>query len=85
LDERDCPYPLVRSASFTVLRAADASMCKSGTTTLEAAVAETLKAGVRTPDLIASGAGATTREFMAVLLDALPGARRDTEFAGAFA
>jgi lipid-A-disaccharide synthase len=34
-----CPYPLVRSASFSVLRAADAAMCKSGTTTLEAAVA----------------------------------------------
>jgi len=34
-----CPYPLVRSASFAVLRAADAAMCKSGTTTLEAAVA----------------------------------------------
>ena len=39
LNERDCPYPIVRSASFTVLRAADAAMCKSGTTTLEAAVA----------------------------------------------
>ena len=39
LDARDCPYPVVRSASFTVLRAADAAMCKSGTTTLEAAVA----------------------------------------------
>jgi lipid-A-disaccharide synthase len=34
-----CPYPLVHSASFTLLRAADAAMCKSGTTTLEAAVA----------------------------------------------
>ena len=34
-----CPYALVRSASFAVLRAADAAMCKSGTTTLEAAVA----------------------------------------------
>ena len=34
-----CPFPLVRSASFAVLRAADAAMCKSGTTTLEAAVA----------------------------------------------
>jgi lipid-A-disaccharide synthase len=34
-----CPYPLAHSASFTVLRAADAAMCKSGTTTLEAAVA----------------------------------------------
>jgi len=39
LDERSCPYPIVRSASFTVLRAAYAAMCKSGTTTLEAAVA----------------------------------------------
>jgi lipid-A-disaccharide synthase len=34
-----CPYPIVGSASFAVLRAADAAMCKSGTTTLEAAVA----------------------------------------------
>lgn len=34
-----CPFPLVHSASFPLLRAADAAMCKSGTTTLEAAVA----------------------------------------------
>jgi lipid-A-disaccharide synthase len=34
-----CPYPLVQSDSFSVLRAADAALCKSGTTTLEAAVA----------------------------------------------
>jgi lipid-A-disaccharide synthase len=34
-----CPYPLVHSASFSVLRAADAALCKSGTTTLEAAIA----------------------------------------------
>ncbi|MDB4880112.1 MAG: lipid-A-disaccharide synthase [Gemmatimonadetes bacterium] len=34
-----CPYPLVHSASFALLRAADAAMCKSGTTTLEAAIA----------------------------------------------
>lgn len=34
-----CPFPLVRDSSFTVLRAADAALCKSGTTTLEAAVA----------------------------------------------
>ena len=39
LDEKRCPYPIIRSASFTVLRAADAALCKSGTTTLEAAVA----------------------------------------------
>jgi lipid-A-disaccharide synthase len=35
-----CPFPLVRSASFAVLRAADAALCKSGTTTLEAAIAQ---------------------------------------------
>jgi lipid-A-disaccharide synthase len=34
-----CPFPLVRSASLAVLRAADAALCKSGTTTLEAAIA----------------------------------------------
>jgi lipid-A-disaccharide synthase len=34
-----CPFPQVYAASFSVLRAADAAMCKSGTTTLEAAVA----------------------------------------------
>ena len=33
------PFPVVREASFEILRAADAAMCKSGTTTLEAAVA----------------------------------------------
>jgi lipid-A-disaccharide synthase len=39
LDPERCPYPLVHGASMTVLRAATAGMCKSGTTTLEAAVA----------------------------------------------
>jgi lipid-A-disaccharide synthase len=34
-----CPFPLVYAASFALLRAADAAMCKSGTTTLEAAIA----------------------------------------------
>ena len=34
-----CPYPIVSASSFRILRAADAAMCKSGTTTLEAAVA----------------------------------------------
>jgi lipid-A-disaccharide synthase len=33
------PFRIVQSESFTLLRAADAAMCKSGTTTLEAAVA----------------------------------------------
>jgi lipid-A-disaccharide synthase len=41
LDPARCPYPLVHSASFTVLRAADAALCKSGTTTLEAAISDT--------------------------------------------
>ena len=40
LDAKRCPFRLVHSASFTVLRAADAALCKSGTTTLEAAIAD---------------------------------------------
>jgi lipid-A-disaccharide synthase len=39
VDPARCPYPLVHSRSFAVLRAADAVLSKSGTTTLEAAVA----------------------------------------------
>jgi lipid-A-disaccharide synthase len=39
IDEERCPFPIIRERSFTVLRAADAALCKSGTTTLEAAVA----------------------------------------------
>jgi lipid-A-disaccharide synthase len=34
-----CPYPLVTASSLLLLRAADASLCKSGTSTLEASVA----------------------------------------------
>lgn len=39
IDERRCRFPIVRAASLPILRAADAAMCKSGTTTLEASVA----------------------------------------------
>jgi lipid-A-disaccharide synthase len=39
IDATQCPYPVIRSSSWTLLRAADAAFCKSGTTTLEAAVA----------------------------------------------
>jgi lipid-A-disaccharide synthase len=39
IDERRCPFPTVQSSSLAILRAADAAMCKSGTTTLEASVA----------------------------------------------
>jgi 3-isopropylmalate dehydrogenase len=55
---------------------------RSAARTLERAVVETLGNGVRTPDMLTSGAGATTREFMDTLLATLPTARRDTEFAG---
>jgi lipid-A-disaccharide synthase len=40
IDAARCPYPIVPNASFDVLRAADVALCKSGTTTLEAAIAE---------------------------------------------
>ena len=39
LDPERCPYPIVRDQSFVVWRAADAALSKSGTSTLEAAVA----------------------------------------------
>ena len=38
IDPAICAYPVVRDASHTVFRAATAAMCKSGTTTLEAAL-----------------------------------------------
>jgi len=40
LDGDRCPFRLVHSASLSVLRAADAGLCKSGTTTLEASIAD---------------------------------------------
>lgn len=40
LDSHRCPFRLVHSASLSVLRAADAALCKSGTTTLEASIAD---------------------------------------------
>jgi lipid-A-disaccharide synthase len=40
LDGDRCPFQLVHSASLSVLRAADAALCKSGTTTLEASIAD---------------------------------------------
>ena len=39
IDPKQCPFPVIPSASLPLLRAADAALCKSGTTTLEAAVA----------------------------------------------
>lgn len=40
IDPATCPFPLVKGRSFEVLRAATAGLLKSGTTTLEAAVAD---------------------------------------------
>ena len=40
LDSTRCPFRLIHSASLSVLRAADVALCKSGTTTLEAAIAD---------------------------------------------
>ncbi len=39
LDPRRSPFPLVHAQSLEVLRAADVALCKSGTTTLESAIA----------------------------------------------
>jgi len=39
IDPARCPFPVVHASSLALLRAADAAMCKSGTTTLEASVA----------------------------------------------
>jgi lipid-A-disaccharide synthase len=39
IDASRCPFPVVAESSLRILRAADAAMCKSGTTTLEASVA----------------------------------------------
>ena len=58
---------------------------RSAARTLERGVVETLETGVRTPDMVSSGAGATTREFTDALLATLPSARRDAEFERAFA
>ncbi len=40
IDIDRCPFTMVHEASFSVLRAADAALCKSGTATLEAAIAD---------------------------------------------
>ena len=52
IDAERCPYRIVHSSSFAVLRAADAALCKSGTTTLEAAIADCpLAVAYRTSDI----------------------------------
>ena len=39
IDPASCPFQVVKATSWTIFRAADAALCKSGTTTVEAAVA----------------------------------------------
>ena len=58
---------------------------RSAARTLERGVMEALETGMRTPDMVSSGAGATTREFTDALLATLPSARSDAEFERAFA
>ena len=48
---------------------------------LEQSLAAALAARVRPPDMAGATLGATTREFVDVVLGLLPSARRDTEFA----
>jgi 3-isopropylmalate dehydrogenase len=50
--------------------------------TLRGAVTEALQSGAKTQDLVSEGVAATTREFVDVVLQMLPRARIDTEFAG---
>ena len=40
LDGRECPFEILHGKSFDLFRAADVALCKSGTTTLEAAIAQ---------------------------------------------
>ena len=49
--------------------------------TLEASLAAALRRPLRTPDMAGTAVGATTREFVDVVLGLLQAARRDTEFA----
>lgn len=48
--------------------------------TLTGAVLHACSNGTRTPDMVGSGVGATTREFTDVVLSALPGALTNAEF-----
>jgi 3-isopropylmalate dehydrogenase len=48
--------------------------------TLGGAIEQTLRAGVRTADMVSAGVAATTREFTEAVLSELPRARKDTEF-----
>ncbi len=81
IDSRRCPFPMVRSASFTILRAADAALCKSGTTTLEAAVAGCpLAVAYRTSRLTYAAARRLVKISNIGLVNVVAGARVAPEF-----
>ena len=81
LDRERCPFPTVRSASFTILRAADAALCKSGTTTLEAAVAGCpLVVAYRTSRLTYFAARRVVKISNIGLVNVVAGARLAPEF-----
>ena len=81
IDPRRCPFPTVRSASFTILRAADAALCKSGTTTLEAAVAGCpLAVAYRTNRLTYAAARRLVKISNIGLVNVVAGARLAPEF-----
>ena len=54
---------------------------RSAAQTLETSLATALRRPLRTPDMPGSVVGATTREFVDVVLGLLPSSRTDTEFA----
>ncbi len=54
---------------------------RSAAETLQRSVEDALSSGYRTPDMSPAGVAATTREFVDVVLDLMPSARRDDEFA----
>ena len=53
---------------------------RSAARTIEGALKDTLREGVRPVDMTGEGVAASTREFMDAVMAALPTARTDTEF-----
>lgn len=64
----------------TALMLGDGLGRRAAADTLVGGVTGALDSPVRTPDLAGAGLAATTREFVDVVLDLLPAARRDVEF-----
>ena len=79
---------MVKAADLTVavpdvpraMMLADGLDRQAAARTLEGALEQTLRAGIRTVDMVSAGVAATTREFTEAVLSELPRARTDTEF-----